>query len=84
MGYCPQFNPLLELLNGYETLRLYANLRGVPSNAVEPLIKSVINVVDLQEHASKPCGQYRQVFLECFSFQQLLANLHWHVIDMKT
>lgn len=34
MGYCPQFDALVEELTGIEQLTLYARLRGVPENEV--------------------------------------------------
>ncbi|KAF4528687.1 hypothetical protein B566_EDAN015499 [Ephemera danica] len=34
LGYCPQFDAQLDVLTGYETLRLYANLRGMPSHKI--------------------------------------------------
>ena len=34
MGYCPQFDALVDELTGIEQLTLYARLRGVPENEV--------------------------------------------------
>ena len=34
MGYCPQFDALVDELTGNEQLALYARLRGVPENEV--------------------------------------------------
>ena len=31
MGYCPQFDALLELLTVREHLELYAKIKGIPS-----------------------------------------------------
>jgi len=35
MGYCPQFDALVDELTGVEQLTLYARLRGVPENEVQ-------------------------------------------------
>ena len=35
MGYCPQFDALVDELTGNEQLTLYARLRGVPENEVQ-------------------------------------------------
>ena len=35
MGYCPQFDALVDELTGAEQLTLYARLRGVPENEVQ-------------------------------------------------
>lgn len=34
IGYCPQFDALIDELTGKEQLTLYARLRGVPENEV--------------------------------------------------
>ncbi len=34
LGYCPQFDPLLELMTGRETLIMFARLKGLPEDAL--------------------------------------------------
>ncbi|KAL1466073.1 hypothetical protein MTO96_026884 [Rhipicephalus appendiculatus] len=58
IGYCPQSNGLLDKLNAFEVLRLFARLRGVPECNVEAAVRSVIAHTDLDEHADKRCGVY--------------------------
>lgn len=41
VGYCPQFDALIDLMTGRELLTMYARLRGVPENQ----ISNVINVL---------------------------------------
>ncbi len=35
IGYCPQANPILDLLTGREHLHLFAVIKGVPKNLVD-------------------------------------------------
>ncbi|CAE8632376.1 unnamed protein product, partial [Polarella glacialis] len=35
LGYCPQFDALLELLTVQDHLELFASIRGLPKEAVE-------------------------------------------------
>ncbi|KAG1714023.1 ATP-binding cassette sub-family A member 3 [Nymphon striatum] len=58
IGYCPQFDAHLEFLTGREMLFLFARLRGIPSKEIKMLVDSLINLVNLAEHADKKCGIY--------------------------
>ncbi|XP_077565073.1 phospholipid-transporting ATPase ABCA3-like [Haemaphysalis longicornis] len=58
IGYCPQSDALLGKLNAYETLRLFGLLRGVPDNQLYSMAERLIKLVDLEEHAGKPCEHY--------------------------
>ncbi|XP_075535067.1 ATP-binding cassette sub-family A member 2-like [Dermacentor variabilis] len=58
IGYCPQTNGLLEKLNAFEHLRLFARLRGIPEPQIEAAVQAAITLVDLEKHASKWCGTY--------------------------
>ncbi|KAG1691224.1 ATP-binding cassette sub-family A member 17 [Nymphon striatum] len=58
IGYCPQFDPLLELLTGREMLFLFARLRGIQANKIIEVVKTLIELVDLTHYADKKCGIY--------------------------
>ena len=59
MGYCPQFDALLEKMTGRETLIMYARLRGVPESSINDVVNTLINILMLKPHADKLAGQYR-------------------------
>lgn len=59
MGYCPQFDALLEQMTGRETLTMYARLRGVPEDNIKAVVNKLIEILLLQPHADKLAGQYR-------------------------
>ncbi|XP_064472529.1 phospholipid-transporting ATPase ABCA1-like isoform X2 [Ornithodoros turicata] len=58
IGYCMQYGGLIAQLNAFETLYLFARLRGVPEKDIGTLVGSMIKVVDLSLHARKVSGSY--------------------------
>lgn len=52
LGYCPQFDPLIENVTSREMLYLYCRLRGVPDDFVVDLTEKIIDLVELGEFAS--------------------------------
>ena len=59
IGYCPQFDALLERLTGRELLTMFARLRGVPEKQIKEVVEIEIARLDLKKHAHKKCGTYR-------------------------
>lgn len=43
MGYCPQTDALLNSLNAFDHLRLFALLRGIPKSKVDLEVNKWIN-----------------------------------------
>ena len=41
MGYCPQTDALLPTLTSYETLALFARLRGIPECHIDNMSRKV-------------------------------------------
>lgn len=58
LGYCPQFDPLLDRLSGRETLELFARLRGLKEESIPVLVNQLIALTDLKNHASKKTESY--------------------------
>ncbi|XP_054930125.1 phospholipid-transporting ATPase ABCA3-like [Dermacentor andersoni] len=58
IGYCPQSDALLGKLNAFETLFMFGRLRGVPERPLSAMVPKLIAMVDLSEHAAKPCECY--------------------------
>lgn len=61
MGYCPQFDALIDQMTGRETLYMYARLRGVPSLCISSIVDNLLSILMLNEHADKQTGFYRLV-----------------------
>ena len=59
MGYCPQFDALIDQMTGRETLTMYARLRGVPSSNIKHIVDNLITLLMLEPHADKWTLHYR-------------------------
>ncbi|CAG0902535.1 unnamed protein product [Darwinula stevensoni] len=58
VGYCLQFDALVDLMTGKETLLMYARLRGIPESVAEQHVQSLIDKLGLTEYKDKHCGTY--------------------------
>nr|XP_006815639.1 PREDICTED: ATP-binding cassette sub-family A member 1-like [Saccoglossus kowalevskii] len=58
IGYCPQFDALIDKLTGRELIRMYARLRGIPPDTIEAVVDSCISHLNLGNWADKLCGDY--------------------------
>ncbi|XP_031740232.1 ABC transporter A family member 1 isoform X2 [Cucumis sativus] len=54
IGYCPQFDALLEFLTAKEHLELYARIKGVPELKIDDVVMEKLVDFDLLKHANKP------------------------------
>ncbi|XP_053689710.1 phospholipid-transporting ATPase ABCA3-like [Sabethes cyaneus] len=58
IGYCPQFDALLEDLTGRETLRLFAMLRGVQNAEVNSVSLALAEELNFMKHFDKLTKAY--------------------------
>ncbi|XP_063977334.1 uncharacterized protein LOC135162614 [Diachasmimorpha longicaudata] len=58
MGYCPQQDAIIETLNSWDHLYLFARLRGVPWDQVHDVVKKWIGKLNLTACAAQPSGTY--------------------------
>lgn len=61
IGYCPQFDAVLDHMTGRETLSMYARLRGIPEKYVTSCVENVLRSLLLEPHADKLVRSYRSV-----------------------
>uniref|UniRef100_A0A1D1XQT2 ABC transporter A family member 1 n=1 Tax=Anthurium amnicola TaxID=1678845 RepID=A0A1D1XQT2_9ARAE len=54
VGYCPQFDALLEFLTVREHLELYARIKAVPETRMKDIVNAKLTEFDLWKHADKP------------------------------
>ena len=59
MGYCPQFDGLIEQMTGAETLRMFARLRGVEEADIPSCIENLASKLNFSKFLDKRCGNYR-------------------------
>jgi len=57
LGYCPQFDALLDLLTVKEHIELYARIRGIPENQVSDMVTQLINRLDLSKYTNNLAGK---------------------------
>lgn len=58
IGYCPQFDGLVDQMTGRETLFMYARLRGVPEKRIADKVNCLLRVFNMVEHADKQAKAY--------------------------
>ncbi|XP_055533385.1 phospholipid-transporting ATPase ABCA3-like isoform X2 [Wyeomyia smithii] len=58
IGYCPQFDAVLEDLTGYETLQMYGLLRGVPNGMMDTIIHMLATDLNYTKHLNKQIKSY--------------------------
>ncbi|XP_048101265.1 phospholipid-transporting ATPase ABCA3 [Alosa alosa] len=58
IGYCPQFDAVLDHMTGRETLSMYARLRGVPEKYASACVENVLRSLLLEPHADKLVRSY--------------------------
>ena len=59
MGYCPQFDAIIENMTGKETLVMYARIRGVPENKIDIIVLELMEALQLTVYADRQVGTYR-------------------------
>lgn len=59
LGYCPQFDSLVERMTGREILTMFAKIRGLSKAAVQREVRDKLDLLQLNEHADKLCWKYR-------------------------
>ena len=68
VGYCPQFDALIDQMTVRETLTMYARMRGVSRDDIERLVERVIEQLTLSKHANKQAKHLRY---------SVLMNIHY-------
>ncbi|KAF3818863.1 hypothetical protein GH733_012280 [Mirounga leonina] len=58
IGYCPQFDALLDHMTGWETLVMYARLRGIPERHIGACVENTLRGLLLEPHANKLVRTY--------------------------
>jgi ATP-binding cassette, subfamily A (ABC1), member 3 len=58
IGYCPQFEALIDELTGRETLRFFALSRGIPKTKLQIVIKKLASAFNFTKHLDKKVKAY--------------------------
>lgn len=58
IGYCPQFDALIDDLTGRETMKIFAMLRGVPKDEISAVSMKLAEELNFKKHIDKRTKQY--------------------------
>jgi len=58
LGYCPQQDPLLDLLTGRETLVMFARLKNIDEFRIASLVDAMLRQTSLMPYADRVAGSY--------------------------
>ncbi|XP_052619339.1 phospholipid-transporting ATPase ABCA3-like [Peromyscus californicus insignis] len=58
IGYCPQFDALLEYMTGREIMIMYARIWGVPEHQIQSYVNKYLNSLDLEPHSNYLISTY--------------------------
>jgi len=58
--YCPQFDAIIDMLTGRETLELFCRLRGVAEDDIPPMVVGLFKVLNFRDHINKIVDSYVQ------------------------
>lgn len=59
LGYCPQFDAVIDEMTGRETLFLFARLRGIPEIDIPKMVINMSKSLMFEEHVDKLVKNYR-------------------------
>ncbi|KAL3876097.1 hypothetical protein ACJMK2_033975 [Sinanodonta woodiana] len=58
LGYCPQFDALIDQMTGEEMLYMFARLRGVPHSQIYQVVNDLLDALLLTDHKDKLVHAY--------------------------
>lgn len=59
VGYCPQFDTLLNHMTGWETLVMYARIRGIPERHIGTCVEQILEELLVYAYTDKLVKTYR-------------------------
>lgn len=83
LGYCPQFDALLEGLTCRETLGIFAMLRGIPTRSVKKYTENIARSLDFDEHIDKIIKNLRFGSFFLRFFFDYLPSCIFLVVEIK-
>jgi len=59
VGFCPQFDALIDQMTVRETLWMYARLRGIHTHDIARVVDKLIHQLTLDKYADTQAGRLR-------------------------
>ena len=77
IGYCPQFDALIDQMTGEEMLYMYARLRGIPESSIPAVVDDLLTALLLNKHKKKLTKDYRynHIHLFCMLDHHLIFSI---------
>jgi len=57
LGYCPQYDAILKQLSPNEVLQIFARLRGVEAKKIDPLVRSLIELLEISDYRDQSISE---------------------------
>eukprot|EP01135_Chromosphaera_perkinsii_P008561 Nk52_evm3s1401 gene=Nk52_evmTU3s1401 len=58
IGYCPQFDAVLDLMSARESIRMFAMMRGIQESQIDEVVSNMIDLLSMSSYCARPCGSY--------------------------
>ena len=58
IGYCPQFDSIIDVMTGREMLELFARLRGMRPSEIPGEVNYWLEEIGITQYADRKCGTY--------------------------
>uniref|UniRef100_A0A0M3K8V1 ABC transporter domain-containing protein n=1 Tax=Anisakis simplex TaxID=6269 RepID=A0A0M3K8V1_ANISI len=58
VGYCPQFDAVIEEMSGEETLKMFARIRGIHETDITPMVNATIRAIGVERYAKRQIKTY--------------------------
>ena len=81
LGYCPQFDALIEQMTVTEHLYMYARLRGVAEHQIQDIADDLMDTLLLKDHAHKNAKDLRWVHNNVYEGRHIIY--HYSVIKKR-
>jgi len=86
VGYCPQFDALIDQMTVRETLWMYARLRGIHAADIGRVVEKLIDQLTLERYADREAGKLRYTCLptvctKCIGHVKVLKSAFYTLLS---
>ena len=84
VGFCPQFDALIDQMTVRETLWMYARLRGIHADDIDKVVEKLIDQLTLKPYTNRQAGRlrYTRVHFHRILLFHFLKSLTEHIALM--
>jgi len=79
VGFCPQFDALVDQMTVRETLWMFARLRGIHPGDIGRVVDKLIEQLTLDKYGDKEAGKLRYYYYyDYYYYKSVHVFLKWH------